>query len=216
MVSARDIGELKAEYARRKGEIQAQLDEFKKVREQGDDRRIFEELVFCILTSAVGPRVGMKSLEAIKDILPEGTAEDTESILKGIHKYPEKAYYITYTRDYLKREYGFRLRELVNSFDDPEGRREFFALNKNIKGLGFTQASHFLRNIGFTGYAILDKNVVKSLYDLGIIDSPKPPTTKKRYTEIEGKMKALADELGIEIDELDMLLWSMKTGRIPI
>jgi N-glycosylase/DNA lyase len=107
------------------------------------------------------------------------------------------------------------MRELVNSFEDPLERREFFALNKDIKGLGLTQASHFLRNIGFKGYAILDRNVVRSLYDLGVLESPKPPTTKKKYIEAENKMKEHSDELGISIEELDMVLWSMKTGHIP-
>ncbi len=210
------LEELKSEYSRRKDMIEAQLGEFRKIRESADDRKIFEELAYCILTSAVGPKVGLRSLEAIKDILLEGTAEDTESTLKRIHKYPEKAYFIVHTREYLKREYGFKLRELVDSFPDPEERRDFFALNKDIKGLGYTQASHFLRNIGFGGYAILDKNVIKSLYDLGIIDSPKPPSTGKKYKEIENRMKSLAGELGIGLDELDMLLWSLKTGRIPV
>jgi N-glycosylase/DNA lyase len=210
------LEELRAEYSRRKDMIEAQLGEFRKIRESADDRKIFEELAYCILTSAVGPKVGLKSLEAIKDILLEGSAEETESRLKGIHKYPEKAYYIIRTREYLKREYGFKLRELVDSFPGPEERRDFFALNKDIKGIGYTQASHFLRNIGFSGYAILDKNVLISLYDLGILDSPKPPSTGKRYKEIESRMKSLAAELGIGLDELDMLLWSLRTGRIPV
>lgn len=210
------LEELRFEYSRRKDMIEAQLGEFKKIRESADDRKIFEELAYCILTSAVGPKVGLKSLEAIKDILLAGSAEESESRLKGIHKYPEKAYYIVHTREYLKREYGFKLRELVDSFPGPEERRDFFALNKDIKGIGYTQASHFLRNIGFSGYAILDKNVVKSLYDFGIIDSPKPPTTGKKYKEIENRMKTLAGELGIGLDELDMLLWSLRTGRIPV
>lgn len=216
MVIGNTLEELKSEYARRKDSIEAQLGEFRKIRESADDRKIFEELAYCILTSAVGPKVGLKSLEAIRDILLDGTAEYTESTLKGVHKYPEKAYFIVHTREYLKKEYGFKLRELVDSFPGPEERRDFFALNKDIKGIGYTQASHFLRNIGFPGYAILDKNVIKSLYDLGIIDSPKPPSTGKRYKEIEGRMKPLAGKLGIGLDELDMLLWSLKTGRIPI
>lgn len=216
MVKGAALDELKSEYARRKDMIEAQLGEFRKIRESADDRKIFEELAYCILTSAVGPKVGLKSIEAIKDVLLDGTAEDTESRLKGVHKYPEKAYFIVHTREYLKREYGFKLRELVDSFDDPGERRDFFALNRDIKGLGYTQASHFLRNIGFTGYAILDKNVIKSLYDLGIIDSSKPPSTGKKYKEIEGRMKTLAAVLGTGLDELDMLLWSLKTGRIPV
>ena len=216
MERSKVIAELSAEYSRKKDMIEAQLGEFEKIREIADDRKIFEELAFCILTSAVGPKVGQKSLEAMREKLLDGTADDLESALKGIHKFPEKAFFIVHTREYLKKVYGFRLRELVESFADPESRRDFFATNKDIKGLGYTQSSHFLRNIGFGGYAILDKNVVKSLYDLGIIDSPKPPSTAKKYKEIEGRMKALAGEMGTGLDELDMLLWSLRTGRIPV
>jgi len=215
MASLEKLEELRALYSQKKDSIKAQLDEFREIHDKGDDRRVFEELSFCILTSAVGPKVGAKSLDAIRDILLEGSEEELVERLKGIHKYPEKAYYIVHSRDYLKKEFNFKLNDLVNSFDDSIERRDFFALNKDIKGLGLTQASHFLRNIGIKGYAILDRNVVRSLYDLGVIDAVKPPTSKKRYLEIEGKMKDFATELGIEVDELDMLLWSMKTGHIP-
>jgi len=215
MASSIKIKELKTFYNEKKDSIDNQLNEFEIVRQSADDRRIFEELAFCILTSAVGPKVGAKSLEAIKDILLEAIPEEIEERLTGVHKYPEKAYYIAHTRDYLKNEYGLKMREIVNSFEDPLERREFFALNKDIKGLGLTQASHFLRNIGLKGYAILDRNVVRSLYDLEVLESPKPPATKKKYLEAERKMKEFADELGIGIEELDMVLWSMKTGHIP-
>jgi len=215
MASLEKLEELRALYSQKKDSIKAQLDEFREIHDKGDDRRVFEELSFCILTSAVGPKVGAKSLDAIRDILLEGSEEELVERLKGIHKYPEKAYYIVHSRDYLKKEFNFKLNDLVNSFDDSIERRDFFALNKDIKGLGLTQASHFLRNIGIKGYAILDRNVVRSLYDIGVIDAVKPPTSKKRYLEIEGKMKDFATELGIEVDELDMLLWSMKTGHIP-
>ncbi|MEQ9619531.1 MAG: hypothetical protein RIG61_10200 [Deltaproteobacteria bacterium] len=216
MVSHEAAEELRAEYSRRKDSIKEQLDEFQKVREGSDDGRVFEELVFCILTSAVGPRVGLKSLDAVREVLMEGSEEEIYARLEGVHKYPEKSAYIVHTRDYLKKEYDLKLSKLIDSFTDPLERREFFALNKNIKGLGFTQASHFLRNAGFKGYAILDRNVVKMLFDLGVIESPKPPSSKKKYLDIEGRMKELAEEIGIEIDELDMLLWSMRTGRIPL
>ena len=215
MASSIKIKKLKTLYNEKKDSIDNQLNEFEIVRQSTDDRRIFEELAFCILTSAVGPKVGAKSLDAIKDILLKANTEDIEERLTGVHKYPEKAYYIVHTRDYLEREYDLKLNDLVNSFEDPLERREFFALNKDIKGLGLTQASHFLRNIGLKGYAILDRNVVRSLYDLGVLESPKPPTTKKKYLEAERKMKEFADELGMGIEELDMVLWSMKTGHIP-
>jgi N-glycosylase/DNA lyase len=132
-----------------------------------------------------------------------------------VHKYPERAAYIIHTREYLKREFGFKLRDLIFSFKDPLERRDFFASNKDIKGIGYLQASHFLRNIGFCGYAILDKNIMKMLYEFGVVDSAKPPTTKRNYLKIENTIKAFSDKLGIGIDELDLLLWSVRTGHIP-
>lgn len=206
---------LKFSYAEKKDSIKTRLREFKDVFEKGDDKRIFEELAFCILTSAVGPKVGLMSLDAIKDILIEGTEIDIQRKLVKVHKYPEKASFIAHTREYLKSEFDFKLKDLVLSFKDPIERRDFFASNKDIKGIGYVQASHFLRNMGFSGYAILDKNVMLSLYQFGVIDSPKPPTTKKKYLETEDKLREFANELCIEIDELDLLLWSKKTGRIP-
>jgi thermostable 8-oxoguanine DNA glycosylase len=41
-------------YEEKKDIIKSRLEEFKEVFEKGDDRRIFEELTFCILTSAAG------------------------------------------------------------------------------------------------------------------------------------------------------------------
>jgi N-glycosylase/DNA lyase len=206
---------LRSSYTEKRDLIKAQLKEFKDVIEKGDDRRIFEELAFCILTSGVGPRVGQMSLDAIKDILMEGSEKDLQKRLEGVHKYPGKANYIAQTREYLRKEFGFKLKDLILSFKGPEERRDFFASNKDIKGLGYVQASHFLRNLGFSGYAILDKNVLLSLYELGVIDSPKPPTSRKKCLEIERKMREFAKGSGIEFDELDLLLWSRRTGRIP-
>ena len=206
---------LRLSYLEKKDAIGAQLKEFREVLDKGDDNRVFEELAFCILTSAAGPKMGQKSINAIKDVLIQGGEEDIYERLLNVHKYPEKASFIVHTREYLRSQFDFRLKDLILSFGDPLERRDFFALNRNIKGIGFVQASHFLRNIGFTEYAILDKNIVLALYQLEIIDSPKPPTTRKKYLEIEGRLKEFARELGIGADELDLLLWSEKTGHIP-
>lgn len=210
-----DYERLRSSYLRRKDLISVRLREFKEVFQKGDDNRIFEELAFCMLTSAVGPRMGQKSIDAIRDVLIEGSEEDIYEKLLNVHKYPEKASFVVWARDYLKNEFDFKLKKLVLSFNDSLERRDFFALNKNIKGIGFVQSSHFLRNIGFSEYAILDKNIVLSLYQFGVIDSPNPPTTRRKYLEIEGKLKEFAKELGMGVDELDLLLWSEKTGHIP-
>jgi N-glycosylase/DNA lyase len=198
---------LEASYSEKRDLIRTRLNEFGDVYRHADDERIFEELAFCICTAGASAKMGLKSVDAIRDILLHGSL--------NIHRYPKcRPEYIIHTREYLKREHGFGLRELIESFADPEERRDFFASNKDIKGIGYKESSHFLRNIGFQGYAILDKHILNALYELSIIDSTKPPGTKERYIAIENRLKQFADDVGIPLEELDLLLWSEKTGEV--
>ena len=106
------------------------------------------------------------------------------------------------------------LRRKLQSFDDPIERRDWLAQEKQIKGLGYKEASHFLRNIGIQGHAILDKHVMSCLSDLKVVETRKPPGNRTRYLETEEKLKGFAREIGIDFDELDLVLWSMKTGEV--
>jgi N-glycosylase/DNA lyase len=80
--------------------------------------------------------------------------------------------------------------------------------------LGYKEASHFLRNIGIKGHAILDKQVMRCLAEVGVVDSAKPPSTRKQYLDVEQKFLRFAKDIRINCDELDLVLWSMKTGEI--
>ena len=106
------------------------------------------------------------------------------------------------------------MRKKLQSFENDLERRDWLVKEKRVKGLGYKEASHFLRNIGLKGYAILDKHILRSLSELKIIDDPKPPNTRLRYLTIEDKLKTLAAQTGIDFDELDLVLWSLKTGEI--
>lgn len=195
--------------------IKARLKEFKQVFEQGDDRRIFEELVFCIFTANASAKMGLKAVDAVRDILMDADTEDLSSRLQHVHRFPNaRARYIVHTREFLKKEFNFRLKDLILSFSDRLERRDFFANHKDIKGVGFKESSHFLRNIGFRGYAILDKHILQSLYEFGVIDNPNPPVIRDKYLQIENKFNEFANKLEIDSDELDLLLWSEKTGEI--
>lgn len=206
---------LRVAYNEKKEQIRTRLNGFGAVYATGDDLRIFEELAFCICTAGASARMGLKSVEAIRDVLLEGSIRELRRRLKGIHRFPNyRPAYIIHTREYLKREHGFKLKELVASIEDPQARRDFFAGNRDIKGIGYKEASHFLRNIGFSGYGILDKHVLNTLYEFGVIKSPKPPTTRESYIALENSLKQFADDICIPIDELDLVLWSEKTGEI--
>ena len=61
---------------------------------------------------------------------------------------------------------------------------------KNVKGLGLKESSHFLRNIGFGDkIVILDRHILRSLFNYKVIDEIPKTLTKKIYLEIETKMK---------------------------
>lgn len=206
---------LKVSYASKREIIRARLDEFHGLQIDADDERIFEELAFCIFTAGASAKMGLRSIDAVRDILLEGSLGKLRKRLEGVHRFPNyRPAYIVHTREYLRREYGLRLKELLESFHDPLERRDFFAKNRDIKGIGYKESSHFLRNIGYEGYAILDKHILNTLSELGVIVSPKPPGTGDRYIAIEDSLRQFAEEMGIPMDDLDLLLWSEKTGEV--
>jgi len=209
------IEKIKATHAERRGEIRARLAEFEAVWKKGTDERLWEEMVFCFFTGGCSARMGLRSIEAVRPLLLSGNQVELADALRGKHRYPNaRAGYITTSREFLQEHCGMRLRQTLQSFDNHLERRDWLVKEKGIKGLGYKEASHFLRNIGFKGYAILDKHVLRSLAELEIIDDPKPPNTRLKYLTVEGELKKLADLAGIDFDELDLVLWSLKTGEI--
>lgn len=202
-------------HAERRAAITARLAEFRAVWREGADARLWEELVFCIFTAGASARMGLRSVEAARPHLLAGTHDDLIGALSGVHRYPvSRSGYIVTTRDYLQEDCRLCLRRRLDSFTDAHARRDWLAKEKGIKGLGYKEASHYLRNIGFSGYGILDKHILRSLAELGVIESSAPPTTRTRYLFIEEKLRQLARDIKIDFDELDLTLWSMKTGEI--
>jgi N-glycosylase/DNA lyase len=202
--------------ARRK-EIRKRLNEFDEVWRKGSDARLWEELVYCIFTAGASARMGLNSVAAVSSLLLEGQPEEMTVVLKktGAHRFPAaRPRYIVTTRNYLRTNFDMALRKRLRSFSDPFERRDWLAQEKQIKGLGYKEASHFLRNIGVKGHAILDKHVMRCLTEVGVVDTAKPPANRKRYLEVEEEYLRFAKAIRINSDELDLVLWSMKTGEI--
>ena len=211
------IDRLHASYAERRKEIRARLREFRQVWRTASDTRLWEEMVYCIFTAGASAKMGLRSVEALRPLLGSGAQKEMTRALvaAGAHRFPNsRPAYVVVTRDYLQECFSMRLRERLASFKDPIERRDWLARDPRVKGLGYKESSHFLRNIGFKGYGILDKHIVRCLCELNVIDSPKPPTTRARYLETESRMRRFAADAGIDFDELDLLLWSTKTGEI--
>jgi N-glycosylase/DNA lyase len=211
------IENIRATHAARGPLVRRRLAEFREVWQTGTDERLWEELVYCIFTAGASARMGLRAVEAVRPLLFAGSHEEMTQALveQRAHRYPAaRPGYIVVTREYLREDCALRLRERLSSFNDSLARRDWLAREKRIKGLGYKEASHFLRNIGLTGYGILDKHILRSLTELGVTDSPQPPTTRARYLDIEERLRRFARDIRIDFDELDLVLWSMKTGEI--
>ena len=206
---------IKRTHRERRDEIKQRLSEFENVWREGSDARLWEEMVFCFFTGGCSAMMGLRSIEAVRPLLDAGSQPELADALSGVHRYPNaRARYVFDSRNFLRQHCNLELRKKLESFDCHLERRDWLVKEKGIKGLGYKEASHFLRNIGLKGYAILDKHVLRCLAELKIIDSPKPPNTRSAYLRVEDKLRDLTKRTKIDFDEMDLVLWSMKTGQI--
>ncbi len=209
------VERIKETHSERSEEIRTRLREFEGLWKNGSDEQLWEEMVYCFFTGGCSAKMGLRSIEAVKSHLMSGSHEDVMNALVGRHRYPRaRARYVIASRTFLEEHCEMRLKQKLAGFNNNYARRDWLVQEKGIKGLGYKEASHYLRNIGLKGYAILDKHVLNCLSELGIIEEPKPPNTRSKYLTIENQLKKFADQIDIDFDEIDLVLWSMKTGEI--
>ncbi len=194
-------------YEEKRGEIEARLKEFKETLRKSDEE-VFAELCFCICTPQTRARAADAAISMMKgeSTLLNGDEDHVADILRenGV-RFPEsKARYIVAARAYLK--------SLKSLPSDAHKAREW--LVKNIKGLGYKEASHFLRNIGYEGLAILDRHILRGMKEVGVIKEVPKNLTKRMYLELEKKFIQLANDLGMRPEALDLVMWADKTGEV--
>ncbi|PIU21669.1 MAG: N-glycosylase [Candidatus Diapherotrites archaeon CG08_land_8_20_14_0_20_34_12] len=190
--------------------IGRRISEFKSLGKKSDVI-LFSELCFCILTANFTAEKTIKIQNEIGSSgflnLPERKLANK---LKSLgHRYPNtRAKYIVEARKFAK-----NLGQLVKSQKTDIEAREFFA--ENVKGLGYKEASHFLRNIGFENLAIIDFHILDLLAKHNLIKKPKTKSlTKKNYLEFEKILSNLSKKVSLNLAELDVYLWLLETGKV--
>jgi N-glycosylase/DNA lyase len=186
--------------------IQKRIQEFKNVNLLSAEE-LFQELCFCILTANFNAERSIHIHEHIHECF----CTDTKEILS--RKLRQQGYRFPNTRaayiiDSVSKKDA--LPTIIQTFQRDE-RRTWLA--QNIKGLGYKEASHFLRNIGFDDYAIIDSHVLELLERYRFIKQPKT-LTKKKYIEIENLLQKIAQQTHLTLAELDLYLWYLETGKI--
>ena len=207
------IGGLKRIYLDKKSQIEDRLNEFRCVWNQGD-KKIFAELCFCITT----PQSKAESCDQIITKLEKTGLLFDSSIcklyphMKKTRFYKNKSRYIVEARNFFKDNGSIRIKDKINT-NDVRSTRDW--LVENIKGIGYKEASHFLRNIGFgDNLAILDIHILRNLKRFNVIKDVPKSISKRLYLQIEDKLKLFSENTGIPIAHLDLLFWSMQTGKI--
>jgi N-glycosylase/DNA lyase len=187
--------------------VRDRVNDFKRFR-RGPSKEIFNELCFCILTANCSAEKCIEVQNIIGDKFHDLSETDLARVLKRCgYSFPNiRAKYIVETRK-VQDEVYFNIK---NPFNQPDLRKWIV---ENVRGLGYKEASHFLRNIGFTQYAIIDFHIIDVLVKFNHIERPKTLTPKK-YLEIEGILNNLAKQVNLNLAELDLYLWYLETGKI--
>jgi N-glycosylase/DNA lyase len=170
--------------------------------------QIFKELCFCLLTANFNAERSIKIHNAIGDgFLTLSETKLAEKLKNLGYRFPNsRAKYLSEAKRYKE-----ELKNLVESFNNAQECRKW--LVENIKGIGYKEASHFLRNIGFTNLAIIDFHIINLLIKFKLIKKPKT-INKRIYLETEKILKKIAEKNELNLAELDLYLWYLETGKI--
>lgn len=195
--------------------VDARIAELAMVWSRGCDAALFIELVFCLLTPQSSARRAWRAVERLvtSGLLYHGSAAEISEILTIVRFRNNKARYIVEARSRFLGDRRESLRELLAAQPGIVERRHW--LVKNIKGMGYKEASHYLRNIGFgADVAILDRHILRNMQLLGIIKEIPSSLPSAVYHDLERRLRSFSAKVGIPLGHLDFVLWYKETGDI--
>jgi len=187
--------------------IESRISEFSAIRKESIDE-IFKELCFCIMTANCG---AVKCIEIHNLIGDDFLSLSEEGLVAKFREYGYRFPNIRSNYILQAREFKEKLEQKLHSSADNSELREWIV--KNIKGIGYKEGSHFLRNIGYTNYAIIDFHIIDLLVNHKVIERPKT-VSKRKYLEIEETLKNIGARLNLNLAQLDLYLWYLETGQI--
>ncbi|PKL80227.1 MAG: DNA lyase [Ignavibacteriae bacterium HGW-Ignavibacteriae-4] len=194
-------------YEKLKPFIRQRLDDFKNVQES----KYFYELCFCICTpqsrasSAMAVQLELEKLEFLnKEFDPTPILRNKNNYIR-FHNQKSK-------RLILIKKQWVEIKAILDSEMTGEEKREW--INDNVNGIGRKESAHYLRNIGYTNLAILDRHILKHLVTSGVFKEVPNISTKSRYDDVSAKFMEFSNEVRIPMDELDLLFWAEEAGEI--
>ena len=198
------FGELKKRHNALKNEIKSRLRQFSSLQ----DSDYFYELCFCLLTPQSNAQKCWQAVEKLKKCRFQGSKIEL-CLRQNTRFYRNKSGYI---KEAIRK--WVEIKEKIMKIKEVIELRNWLA--ENVKGLGYKEASHFLRNIGKSKnkIAILDRHILRNLKGYSVIKEIPKTISKKAYLDIEAGMRIFSEKTGIPLDEFDLLLWAKETGKV--
>lgn len=198
---------IKIRYDELKSSIRKRLIDFSRVPQD----KYFYELCFCLCTPQSKATNALQVQNKLEKMDFFNQRFDPTPLLR------DPDHYIRFHNQKAKRllkaiETFPAVMNILNS--DIDNKEKRFAITQLVNGFGMKESSHFLRNTGCRNLAILDRHILKHLVLCGIYDKIPNVASYKNYLKAEEKFMNFADEIGIPVDELDILFWSYETGEI--
>lgn len=201
------LHEILLQHAALRAAIRRRLDEFARV----PPSDYFYEAAYCLLTPQSSASNAEAAVEKLRGAGFLVRGDDPEPILS------DRSHYIRFHRTKARHLLAFResyplVKSRLTAGESAPDLRAW--LVANVRGMGWKEASHLLRNIGHRNLAILDRHILKNLRRAGVLRSLPAALTPKRYASIERRFRRFSEKIGVPLDELDLLFWSMETGEI--
>jgi N-glycosylase/DNA lyase len=209
------IEEVCALYKTIRDKVTERVEAFREISQRGDEEEIFTELVFCLFTPQSKAQSCWAAVERIRkaNLLCEGTRRQLIPLMEGVRFMYTKADNLIRARSLFIIQGRPIIHSLINSLGSSRQQRDW--LVANVRGLGYKEASHFLRNVGHgLDLAILDRHILRNLCVCGSIDNLPATLPRKTYLAIEDCMRALGEKTNIPLSHLDLVLWYKQTGSI--
>lgn len=186
--------------------IDERLGEFASFKDRSEDEW-FSELCFCILAANAKQKTSAQIQSQINKEGFKTLSQETLTNLIKLNKHRfhnNKAKYIVAARQHVN------IKSLLMEMTEKDAREW---LVENVKGIGYKEASHFLRNTGAQNLAILDRHILNLMEEHNLIKRP-PTLTPEKYKQIERKCAEIASKLRISLARLDLMMWYLKTGEV--
>jgi N-glycosylase/DNA lyase len=176
---------------------------------------VWRSLLFCVLSSQVRVSAAAKATRSVLAEVPffetsitsSEVYERTKRILARRdvgHRFPQAR-----SRQIANSWFAFaqikdELYDYLDSFDTETAARE--AVTQLFPGLGFKQASMFLRDIGYSDrLCIIDTHLLWYCCHMGA--GYRGALTRQKYIEIENYLLRQSDELGVAPNIFDSAIW---------